>query len=61
MPYFETLASLVGGTVINEPNNTFVAVNGRSAPRIEQLLPKHQATWVAAIEKVLRSLSVDQG
>ncbi len=55
-PYFETLASLVGGTVIDEPSNKYVAVNGRSAPRIEQFLPKHQDGFVAAIEKMVRTM-----
>jgi hypothetical protein len=52
-PYFEALARMVGGTVIDEPNNKYVAVNGRSGPRIEQFLPEHQDAWVAAIEQVV--------
>jgi len=59
-PYFETLASLVGGTVIHEPNNTFVAANARSAPRIEQLLPQHHDAWVTAIQNAIRALNVDE-
>ncbi|MCK9541330.1 MAG: hypothetical protein M0R03_04785 [Novosphingobium sp.] len=56
-PHFEELARMIGGTVIDEPNNKFVAVNGRSTPRIEQLLPEHHNAWVAEIERVIRSLS----
>jgi hypothetical protein len=44
---------MAGGAVIDEPNNKHVAVNGLSGPRIEQFLPKHQDTWVAAIEQVV--------
>lgn len=52
-PYFEVLARMVGGTVIDEPNNKYVAIDGRSGPRIEQFLPQHQDSWVAAIERVI--------
>lgn len=52
-PYFEALARMVDGTVIDEPNNKYVAVNGRSGPRIEQFLPQYQDMWVAAIERVV--------
>jgi len=52
-PYFEALARMVRGTVIDEPNSKYVAVNGRSGPRIEQFLPQHQDAWVAAIEQVI--------
>ncbi|MGE4410066.1 MAG: hypothetical protein AB7D33_05790 [Sphingobium sp.] len=60
-PHFEELAKMIGGTVVDEPNNKFVAVNGRSTPRIEQLLPRHQEGWVAAIERVVRNLSAEAG
>lgn len=56
-PYFEALARMVGGAVIDEPNNKYVAVNGRSGPRIEQFLPEHQDTWVAAIEQVVVAIN----
>ncbi|TPE63095.1 hypothetical protein FJQ54_04415 [Sandaracinobacter neustonicus] len=56
-PYFEALARMVGGTVIDEPNNRYVAVNGRSGPKIEQLLPQHQDGWVAAIERVISTIT----
>jgi len=60
-PYFEAVASFVGGTVINEPANKYVALAGsRSAPRIEQLLPAHQNAWTAAIAKMLRELGDEQ-
>lgn len=58
MPYFEKLASFVGGRVIDEPGTKYVALAGsRSAPRIEQLLPAHQDAWVAAIAQVMRELN----
>ena len=56
-PYFEALARMVDGTVIDEPNNKYVAVNGRSGPRIEQFLPQHQDKWVAAIERVIAGVA----
>lgn len=56
-PYFEALAEMVGGTVIDEPNSKYVAVNGRSGPRIEQFLPYHQDSWVAAIEQLTAVIS----
>lgn len=56
-PYFEALARMVGGTVIDEPNNKYVAVNGRSGPRIEQFLPEHQDKWVATIEQAVVAIN----
>lgn len=56
-PYFEALARMIGGTVIDEPNSRYVAVNGRSGPRIEQFLPKHQDSWVAAIQQVIADVT----
>ncbi|PAL22805.1 hypothetical protein [Sphingopyxis sp. GW247-27LB] len=58
-PYFQALARMVGGVVIDEPNNKYVAVNGRSGPRIEQLVPGHQGAWVAAIERVIHELNAE--
>ncbi len=58
-PYFDTLASLIGGHVIDEPNNCFVALSGRSAPRITDLLPAHQEAWIAAIAAALKALRED--
>ena len=56
-PYFEALAGMVGGTVIDEPNNKYVAVDGRSGPRIEHFLPQHQDSWVAAVERVIAAIA----
>lgn len=53
-PYFEGLAELIGGHVIDEPGNRYVAISGRSAPRISDLLPAHLDAWVAAIEATIR-------
>lgn len=49
-PYFEAIAKMIGGHVIDEPGNQFVAISGRSAPRITDLLPAHHAAWLAAID-----------
>lgn len=60
-PYYETVASLIGGHIIDEPNNHFVAITGRSAPRIEDLLPRHTDALVAAIGEAVRKLRADAG
>lgn len=60
-PYFDTLAALIGGHVIDEPNNRFVALSGRSAPRISDLLPLHHDALVAAIETAVRALRQEEG
>jgi hypothetical protein len=54
--YFEALAQMVGGIVIDEPNNKYVAVRGRSGPRIDQFLPHHQQAWVTAIDQAIRAV-----
>lgn len=59
--YFESLAEMIGGTVIDEPNSKYVAVNGRSGPRIEEFLPQHQDKWVAAIERVISEIGHFKG
>jgi hypothetical protein len=55
--YYTTLAELIGGTVIAEPGTKYVALGGRTAPRIEQLLPQHQDAMVAAIATMMRELN----
>lgn len=56
-PYFDKLAELIGGHVIDEPGNRYVAIKDRSAPRITDLLPEHLDAWVAAIETAIRRLN----
>lgn len=58
-PYFTTIAGLIGGTIIDEPNNRFVAIAGRSAPRIDDLLPQHTEQVVAAIVEAIRVLHAE--
>lgn len=60
-PYLETLATLIGGQVIDEPGNRYVAISGRSAPRISDLLPHHLAAWVAAIGKAVHEANKEPG
>ena len=55
-PYFESLASLIGGKVVTGSEN-YVSIDGKSAPRIEQLLPRHQEAFVEAITRMLRAIS----
>lgn len=57
--YFGRVAELVGGTVIDEPGTKYVALGGRGAPRIDQLLPSHQAELVSAMETMLRELNAE--
>ncbi|TXL70889.1 hypothetical protein FHP25_32750 [Vineibacter terrae] len=58
-PYLETLAGLIEGKVVTGSSN-YVSTNGRSAPRIEQFLPKHTDAFVAAIETMLQKLKADR-
>lgn len=58
-PYFEAVAAMIDGQIIDEPNNRFVAIEGRSAPRITDLLPRHQDELVSAIEIAVRKLRAD--
>lgn len=60
-PYFETLAGLIGGTVIDEPNSRFVAISARSAPRIDDLIPQHTEALVTAIAEAIKRLHSDEG
>ncbi|MDR3425827.1 hypothetical protein [Silvimonas sp.] len=57
-PYFETLARLIGGQ-ISTGSTRYVSVDGRSAPRIDQFLPKHQDDLVEAIATMLRALNAE--
>jgi hypothetical protein len=54
-PYLESLAGLIDGKVVTG-NENYVSTNGRSAPRIEQFLPKHQDAMVNAIGEMIRRL-----
>lgn len=58
-PYFEALASMVGGLVVDKPGARHVVVNSRAAPDISQLLPAHGDALVSAIGQVLRQLSAE--
>jgi hypothetical protein len=52
--YAERLAAAIGGMVGagTAGNDPYVTTNGKSAPRIEQLLPHHSAEWRLAIEQL---------
>lgn len=58
-PYFDRVAELVGGLVIDEPKTHFVAISGRSAPRIEDVIPQHQDDFVGAIADAIHRLNED--
>jgi hypothetical protein len=59
--YLEAIARMIGGYVIDEPKNTYVAISGRSAPRISDILPAHHDAFVAAIATAIRQLNQEQG
>ncbi len=59
-PYLEALAKLIGGQVIAGADSHYVTTNGKSAPRIEQLLPQHQDAVVSAIQAMLQTLNNDE-
>jgi len=55
-PYFEEVAKILGGVVIDDDKGQFVAISGRSAPRIEDLIPSHQTEFVKAIATAIQRL-----
>lgn len=55
-PYFDAIAAMIDGTVIDETGSRFVAIEGRSAPRISDLLPAHHEELVRAITNAIRAL-----
>lgn len=56
LEYQETLADLVGGRVVQRSETSFpfvAAADGRSSIKVEQLLPAHTDSWVAAMERLI--------
>lgn len=52
--YARTLADCIGGIVGFEAAGApYVTTNGKSAPRIEQLVPAHTERWLRAIEAIV--------
>lgn len=60
-PYFSALAKIVEGTVIDNPGSKYVAVDGRSAPRVDRLLPGHEEDFVSAIKLAVQALADQDG
>lgn len=58
-PYFDRLAEILGGSVIDEPKIHYVAMDGRSAPHIEVLIPQHLDDFVGAIADAIHRLNED--
>nr|WP_298899180.1 hypothetical protein [uncultured Altererythrobacter sp.] len=58
-PYFQSIADMIGGYVIDEEGSRFVAISGRSAPRINDLVPAHHDEFVSAIADAIRALQQD--
>ena len=56
MNYLSALATLIGGSVVKPSNSPYLAGKGKSAPKIEELLPQHAEGWKIAIEELLRQL-----
>jgi hypothetical protein len=58
-PYFDRLATIAGGVVIDEPKRHYVAIPGRSAPLIEDLILQHLDDLVGAIADAFHRLNED--
>lgn len=58
-PYFDRVAEIVGGVVIDEPKSRYVAIPGRSAPLIEDLILQHLDDFVGAIADAIHRLNDD--
>lgn len=56
-PYFAAIAGMIGGHIIDEEGSRFVAISGRSAPRINDIIPAHHDAMVSAIANALRALN----
>jgi len=56
--YIEALAAAIGGEVAagNDWSGSYVSVDGKKAPRIEQLLPAHAEAWRRAVETLVADL-----
>lgn len=59
MAYNMRLAALIGGTVAPQ-TGPYVTTNGKSAPRIDALLPAHAEGWATAIRNLLDDLARHQ-
>jgi hypothetical protein len=55
--YLAALAGLIGGSIADTAR-PYVTTDGKSAPRINQLLPQHADVWAKAIEALL--IGIDQ-
>jgi len=59
-PYFEAVAAMIGGEVVaGSGSESYVSTNGKTVPRIDQFVPKHQDALVAAMERMIRSLQAE--
>lgn len=56
-PYFQSVADIVGGLIIDEPNTRYVAVRERTAPAIIDIIPAHQDAMVSAVANAIRALN----
>lgn len=61
MAYNQTLAELIGGSVVvRESAQSYVSSNGKSAPYIDALLPQFAASRVGAIETAIEAIRADR-
>lgn len=51
-PYLEALAGAIGGSLV-EGREAYVSVDGKAAPRIEDILPAHADIWADAVEAMI--------
>ena len=55
--YNQALADAIGGKVATSPNgNIYLSTNGKSAPRVNDLLPEHGEAWAAAIARAIEDI-----
>lgn len=55
--YNSTLAAMIGGQMaFTSDSHSYVSTNGKSAPRLSQLLPEHADGWAEAIATAVTAL-----
>lgn len=55
--YNQALAQILQGSVASLPSGgIYVTINGKSAPRVTDLLPQHADAWAAAIARAIEAI-----
>lgn len=59
--YNQTLAQAINGSIVTHPSGgMYVSTNGKSGPRVTDLLPQHAETWAAAIARVIEDIRTSE-